>query len=349
MVKQDHTARQNVHRHAFTLVELLVVIAIIGVLVGLLLPAVQAAREAARRISCANNAKNLSLAIQNHVSAKQTFPISTPYDSDCEGDLFVDYDANPPAVEYVGPGNCAKLDKVGRTGAGWIVQILPYIEQQQLYDQFQNGGAFEGNFNAKKGMRVNNAAVREGMATVLPLLSCPSDVASTELSSDQFWYAGIPVALTSYKGVLGDTSLLNLKPDLGSTPDCHDKTGCNGMIWRNTYFNPLKMKDVVDGTSNTYIVGEAVASIDFHSTAFFSDGDWATCGEPLNFFPADTSVESLKSSTIWPEVRGFRSFHPGGVHMAMVDSSVQFVSDSIDHETYRAFSTRNRGEVVDNQ
>ncbi|MEQ8617282.1 MAG: DUF1559 domain-containing protein [Lacipirellulaceae bacterium] len=349
MLKTKQMPSHNATRKGFTLVELLVVIAIIGVLVGLLLPAVQAAREAARRISCANNAKNLSLAIQNHVSAKQTFPVSTPYDRDCEGDLFVDYDVNPPTVQYVGPGNCSKLDRTGRTGAGWIVQVLPYLEQQPIYDQLKNGQAFEGNFLSNQGMRRNVPAVREALATTLPLLSCPSDVASTELSTDQFWYGNIEVALTSYKGVLGDTSLLDLKPDLGSTPDCHDKTGCNGMIWRNTYFNPLKMKDVADGTSNTYIVGEAVSSIDFHSAAFFSDGDWATCGEPLNFFPADTSVESLKSSAIWPEVRGFRSFHPGGVHMAMVDSSVQFVSDSIDHETYRAFSTRNRGEVVDSQ
>ncbi|QDS99903.1 DUF1559 domain-containing protein [Adhaeretor mobilis] len=349
MSKRHYSPASSQNRSGFTLVELLVVIAIIGVLVGLLLPAVQAAREAARRISCANNVKNISLAIQNHVSAKQTFPISTPYDLDCEGDLFVDYDANPPTVEYVGPGNCNKLDKTGRTGRGWIVEVLPYMEQQGLYDQFKNGGAFEGNFSGKKGMRSSNSAVREGMATVLPMFSCPSDVSSSELSTDQFWFPSIEVALTSYKGVIGDTSILDLKPDIGSTPDCHDKTGCNGLMWRNTYFNPFKMKDVPDGTSNTYVVGEAVASIDFHSVAFFSDGDWATCGEPLNFFPFDTSVESLKSTQIWPEVRGFRSLHPGGAHMAMVDSSVQFVSDSVDHETYRAFSTRNGAEVVSNE
>jgi len=330
----------------FTLVELLVVIAIIGVLVSLLLPAVQAAREAARRISCSNNLKNVSLAIQNHVSAKSEFPFSTPYDSDCEADLVVNYDANPAVVDYVGPGKCASLDKEGRSGRGWIVETLPYLEQQQLYDQLKNAGAFRGNFLSKKGMRTNDQAIREAIATNLSILSCPSDPASSEASTEQFWWAGVEVAVTSYKGVIGDTSILDLTPDLGSTPDCHDKLGCRGLMWRNTWFERFKMRSVTDGTSTTFIVGEAVPELDFHSAAFFSDGDWATCGSPLNFVPEDISPEGLKSAPNWAEVRGFRSRHPGGAHMAMVDSSVQFVSESIDHDTYRALSTRNGGELA---
>ena len=336
-------------RRGFTLVELLVVIAIIGVLVSLLLPAVQAAREAARRISCGNNLKNISLAIQNHVSSKKIFPISTPYDSDCEGELEVDYFANPPRVNYLGQGRCMQLDRVGRAGHGWIVQLLPYLEQQALYDTFKNAGGFEGNFLQLRGIRADQPDLRNAMTQSLSILSCPSDPSSSELSTEQFWWNQIPVALTSYKGVVGDTSIIELDPDLGSVPDCHDKLGCNGILWRNTWFERLGMKSVTDGTSSTFIVGEAVPELDFHSVAFFSDGDWATCGARINFIPADTTAEWLKAAPNWAEVRGFRSRHPGGAHMSMVDASVQFVTDDIDHNAYRALSTRNGDEVVNLQ
>src|SRR3954449_9986169 len=101
----------------FTLVELLVVIAIIGILVALLLPAIQSAREAARRASCTNKLKNLGLAVLNHHDVKRHFPISMGYV--LEGGE--------------GPGPCA----------GWITSVLPQLEEQSLYDQFQQGGAFE--------------------------------------------------------------------------------------------------------------------------------------------------------------------------------------------------------------
>ena len=105
--------RVGAMRRAFTLVELLVVIAIIGILVGLLLPAVQAAREAARRMSCSNNVKQISLAVQNHESSFKKLP---------------------------GSGQC------GSTGSTTTVyqihstatQLLPYIEQQSVYNLFDH-------------------------------------------------------------------------------------------------------------------------------------------------------------------------------------------------------------------
>src|SRR5438105_8651960 len=100
---------QHRHRSAFTLVELLIVVAIIGVLVALLLPAAQAAREAARRMSCGNNLRQIGLALQNFESVSKCFPSSL----------------RPTAVDPNGLFN------------GWSVhgQILPYLEQANLYQQ----------------------------------------------------------------------------------------------------------------------------------------------------------------------------------------------------------------------
>ena len=342
--------RRQAGRQAFTLVELLVVIAIIGVLVALLLPAVQAAREAARRASCTNNIRNLALAVQNYHDARKVFPLSTPFrgttDNQCEGNLVANYDAG--RVDYVGPGKCAKLDQTGRSGKGWITEILPYVEQQGLYDKFKSAAAFEGHFEVARGMRRNVPAIREALATPLQLLACPSDPSAHALTDKDFNFNGIPVAMTSYKGVLGDSvvyeSASRWNSDFGSIPDCHDKTGCNGILWRTNYFDRPTMRMVADGTSNTFVIGEAVAELDRHSVAYMSDGDWASANMPLNFMPEDTSVEWLANN--WWEVRGFRSRHPGGVHFAMVDSSVQYVNEGVDHQVYRGLSTRAGDEIV---
>jgi len=133
-------------------------------------------------------------------------------------------------------------------------------------------------------------------------------------------------------------------PDLGSKPDCHNTADCNGLIWRNTYYRPINLKKVIDGTSNTFMVGECVVEQDYHSAAYFADGDWATCGNPLNFFinPAEESV--IKSAPQWMQARGFKSMHPGGAHFVMADGSVHFVNESVDHKIYRALATRNGNE-----
>ena len=160
------------------------------------------------------------------------------------------------------------------------------------------------------------------------------------------------VATTSYKGCLGDsvqtsgTADDSPFPDLGSTPDCHNTAECNGLLWRNTYYNPIPIRKVDDGTSKTFIVGECVVAQDYHSAAFFADGDWATCGNPLNFFIVPESEELIKQPPQWQQARGFKSLHPGGAHFVMVDGSVHFFNESIDHKIYRGLSTRNGGESV---
>ena len=89
------------------------------------------------------------------------------------------------------------------------------------------------------------------------------------------------------------------------------------------------------------MIGESIAEQDLHSAALFSDGDWASCNQQLNFIaPLDSVISE------WYDVRGFRSNHPGGANFAFADASVQFMNEGIDHQLYRGLSTKAEGELV---
>ena len=164
----------------FTLVELLVVIAIIGVLMALLLPAVQQARAAARRIQCSNNLKQLGLALQNHHSAKRRFP--------------------PGGEDY---GWCRFPENGGANRIrNWngMIYLLPYLEQQPLYEQIDlkhaTANLIRGNSgccgpNQSLGVLQGDAVASgndRAVATLLEVLSCPSDPGTTHvLATPNFW------------------------------------------------------------------------------------------------------------------------------------------------------------------
>ncbi|MEM9657696.1 MAG: DUF1559 domain-containing protein, partial [Planctomycetota bacterium] len=101
---------------------------------------------------------------------------------------------------------------------------------------------------------------------------------------------------------------------------------------------PISFRQIADGLSNTYMVGEDVPGHNYHSAAFYSNGDYASCHAPLNFKPEPPIPVQ------WPDVMSFRSEHVGGAHFAMADASVQFVGEDIDYCLYRAASTKAGGE-----
>lgn len=318
----NHATRQNRNstpsrasrpREAFTLIELLVVIGIIALLAALLLPAIQMAREAARRSQCGSNLRQLALATHQYHDIFHTLPVS------------------------VGPWRQGPRPTRQRNGKGWIVSVLPQLEQQQLYDDF--APFFLGDFLTGYGLK--SVGCRELMKTQLKVLQCPSDGSVLETSKDQFELWGIEVALTSYKGVIGDTRIAgtaSIHP--GSLPDCHMRGDCNGLFFRVTYQEPQRLSSVTDGTTSTFLIGEDIPEHNNHSAAYYANGDWASCHAPLNYFPAPPAPDD------WPNVMSFRSNHPGGAHFAMADASVRFVQESIDHTLYRALSTKNGGESV---
>src|SRR5882757_9027104 len=148
---------QEGERRGFTLVELLVVIAIIGILVALLLPAIQAAREAARRAQCEANIHNVALAVLNYESTNKIFPKAMTYDQAI---------ASSSAFNY-GQGTLA-------LGPNWVIETLPYLEEQALHDAFDLKS------------KINDLTVtgknRIARGSMIPVLLCPSDAEYNRVS-----------------------------------------------------------------------------------------------------------------------------------------------------------------------
>lgn len=289
---------------AFTLVELLVVIAIIGVLVGLLLPAVQAAREASRRATCQNNLRQIGLSVQTYHDAQGRIPWSHNF-------------------EY-------------QSGRGWIVLTLPHREQQAVYDQLEP--YFEGNFSVRRG-GINHPDLEAVVSRPIAGFRCPSDQdASIPTSIDQYQWKRQDMALTNYKGVIGDTRMGNAG---SGTPDCHRGPNCTGLFWRFSFQVTIGFHDIADGLSKTFLAGEDLPRYNWHSGLYYGNGDYSSTHYPLNVKPIPPDPAN------WPLSMTFRSDHPGGGHFAFCDSSVVFINESIDFEVYQDLSTRAGDEIVD--
>ena len=297
----------------FTLVELLVVIAIIGILIALLLPAVQAAREAARRSQCLNNIKQIGVAVHNFHGALKQLPDSHSYHK---------HD----------PHNASYDDKL--SSRGWLTVMLPFMEQQAIYDIMEP--YFDGDFG--KGEGINHPNLANVVNRPIPGLRCPSDAGGGELVSTQQWqWVGREIALTNYKGIIGNNKMGNVGV---GTPDCHRDPDCNGLFWRFSHKRDLRFKDITDGQSNTFLVGEDLPRHNYHSALYHGNGDYSSTHFPLNVKPNPPIPKD------WPLTMTFRSDHPGGANFGLVDGSVRFIPDGIDFDTYRFLSTRNGEEVI---
>lgn len=163
-------------RRGFTLIELLVVISIIGVLVGLLLPAINAAREAGRRTQCQSQMRQIGLGLQGYANAKNSFPSAGTF---MEDPTSVDF-TNPASsaiLSYVGPGSTAK----GIPLYSWVVEILPYIDNQEAYNAFTRiptASPFLGYLDPNP-QSLGQPSNYKISTTAINILRCPDDVSAT--------------------------------------------------------------------------------------------------------------------------------------------------------------------------
>jgi len=332
-----YAMKQTAQRTAFTLVELLVVITIIGILISLLLPAVQAAREAARRMQCQNNLKQLSLAVLNYESHWGIFPPSSCW---------------PTGVNPNDAGS------TGNYYANWGILVLPFLEQQPLYDAFDLSVAISGSGSTR------NIAAR---SQTLSVMLCPSDSHNREA------FMGSQNSVTSSWGdnwARGNYAA-NAAMGLMSSVD-YDSHICAALStstgWKLSYIRGIMgancsvtTAQVRDGLSNTALLAEVRAGV----TNFDSRGVWALSGGSsalwghggiwgddygpncliaysdntaagdaiANAFGGITGLieEGMPCHGGWNvnNEQGARSMHAGGVNAVFADGSVHWIGDFI--------------------
>jgi prepilin-type N-terminal cleavage/methylation domain-containing protein len=337
-----NTHRRRQSSGGFTLVELLVVIAIIGILVALLLPAIQAAREAARRSQCVSNMKNLALAMHNYHDTHEEFPAA------------VRYPEKPPAITG-DPGYSPITD--ARLFWNWAIDLLPYIEEENLSNQFRIDPLRRLYDTTNAANDAENAIPR---GTELSVMLCPSDHGRGEL----FMGSGGNWARGNYA-----YNALQIWPDsmLWETMIIDNPVGRSGFRIFNFGMggfddasigrrDVLNFSKITDGTSKTIMLAEMRVGVNAQDRR----GVWAMgmCGSNFHcrhaaFGPNDCNQnidDIYKANEIGIEETNLladcmdydenvvnasgqstvKSRHPGGAVCALADASVRFVSDFIE-------------------
>ena len=349
-------------RRAFTLVELLVVIAIIGILIALLLPAVQAAREAARRSQCRNNLKQIGLACMSHLDTQKHYP-SGGWGYRWTGDPDLGYGAGQPG--------------------GWLFNLLPWMEEQQLHDMAKG---LAGN---NTGTGAKNTMLARMNAVAVPNYNCPSRRGPTiitganteqEYNADDSLRQTLGQARSDYAGnggtnhqvtTTGNGCLIpsgsDLNPSFSATGYMKQNCGwwSNDMTGVIYAVSLVTQRQIPDGTTKTYLAGEKSLQPQFYMGGGPSDNGamyeghdydvlrWAgNDGNNTNAVPP-TSLDYLPihdrddpNSTATGEWQ-FGSAHSSGSMFVMCDGSVQMIAYTIDPQVHWRLANRRDGQSVE--
>ena len=361
-------------RRGFTLIELLVVIAIIAVLIGLLLPAVQKVREAANRLKCANNLKQIGLALHSYHDQMGSFPPGLD---------------NMPLYTSTGPKRTQKYWMIS-----WLTRIMPWVEQRNVYTQMSQE---EDNTAVPLPNRYYPWDNRRflGLGTEQLIYSCPADNRTLVVTQVSEYGDSYRIAFTAYQGVNGICHRGGHTYPGGSSGDFPTKndeidpatghpTGMNGIlipVQNTTGSCPsgVRLADITDGTSNTLMVGERPPSKDLIFGWMFAgygnsgdgDGDvilgiserhdFDSPGDPpqadLNGKvcskgspdPNSPLAYKLSPGNLFNQCDQFHywSLHTGGANFCLGDGSVHFLSYDTSPIVQRAMATRAGNEVFD--
>jgi prepilin-type N-terminal cleavage/methylation domain-containing protein/prepilin-type processing-associated H-X9-DG protein len=308
---------RHIRIRGFTLVELLVVIAIIGVLVALLLPAVQSAREAARRMRCQNNLKQIGLACHSLHDVTNEMPKAI----------------------------------TAETGMSWHVYILPYIEQQALFSQFDTTTVNYSHGGLKRNDPHGLQIIPAYQCTSCPLKRQPMNAPNhTNGPSDLIpANTGTPAAIPHYYGVNGPRGT---NYPVGTATHEGVPAATSGVFQRDS---KVRMAMITDGTSNTLMVAEMSWLAPVYGTRYRT---WVRGGEEYTgvvagkpaFYVSGRNITNpinaiQRSNLIAPyNDMPFGSMHSGGMNGCFGDGSVRFLNQNISMATYRSVGSRDQGE-----
>jgi len=336
-----HPASPTTVRGA-TLIELLTVIAVISLVTALLLPAVQRAREAARRASCANNLRQIGLALHEYDGTYQCFP---------------------PAATHEMPWGGTTIER----SYSPHTHLLPYLDQGELYNAINfNMDAWLPNQPNPLNGAGGNYANRTAYHTRIEAFMCPSDAGGIGEVATNNYRANI--------GLLNETLQVPGRPDNGiGLFSTHQRIRARDV--------PDGLSHTAAFSERLRGSGQSVRFVPERDIALFSDPDTLrtvddyvqACETIANpnaayfeyagrFWFFASSLYTWYNHALVPNARtpdcanmgmGYwgvhtaRSWHFGGVNLLLADGSVRFVSENIERDAWRALATRNRGEVVD--